>query len=241
MGVKNLSEEIVLNNQAGRSTPQKILVADDHIVNRKLLAGILKEEGYRLIEAEDGEEAVRLVLEEQPDLILLDIIMPKKDGYRVCSELQMDSRSVNIPIIFLSAKSDPEDKIKGLELGGADYVTKPFNRGEVVARVRSQLKIRELTKKLIRANQELLKKQELIEEDLRAAAGIQQSLLPSRPPDVDVVDVAWRFLPCQRIGGDIFNVIQLDEDHLAIYMLDVSGHGVPSAMVAVSVSHISRF
>jgi len=229
---------MILNNNISNSAPQKILIVDDHIVNRKLLAGILKEEGYELVEAEDGEEAVKLAFKELPDLILLDIIMPKKNGYEVCSELQSDSRSVNIPIIFLSAKTDTEAKIKGLELGGADYVTKPFSREEVVARVRAQLKIRNLTKRLILANQNLLKKQKLIDEDLRAAAGIQRSLLPLSPLNIDIVNVAWSFMPCQRIGGDIFNVIRLDKDHLAIYMLDVSGHGVPSALVAVSVSQM---
>lgn len=218
--------------------PQKILIVDDHIVNRKLLVGILKKEGYKLIEAGDGKEAIEFALRELPDLILLDIMMPKKDGYEVCSELKSDSRSANIPIIFLSAKSGTKDKIKGLELGGADYVTKPFDRGEVVARVRAQLKIRDLTKKLILANEELIAKQELIDEDIIAAAGIQRSLLPPSPPSVDIIDVDWRFLPCQKIGGDIFNLFRLDEDHWVIYMLDVSGHGVPSAMVAVSVSQM---
>jgi sigma-B regulation protein RsbU (phosphoserine phosphatase) len=95
-----------------------------------------------------------------------------------------------------------------------------------------------LTKRLILANKNLLKKQELLDEDLRAAAGIQRSLLPSSLLNIDIVNVAWSFMPCQRIGGDIFNVIRLDKDHLAIYMLDVSGHGVPSALVAVSVSQM---
>jgi sigma-B regulation protein RsbU (phosphoserine phosphatase) len=219
-------------------SPEKILIVDDNAVNRKLLIGILKKEGYELIEAVDGEEAIELALRELPDLILLDIMMPKKDGYEVCSELKSDSRCVNIPIIFLSAKTQTEDKIKGLELGGSDYVTKPFDRGEVFARVKAQLKIQNLTKRLILTNQELVRKQALIEEDLRAAAGIQQSLLPPGPPDLDLIDVAWRFLPCQRIGGDIFNMLRLDEDHWCLYMLDVSGHGVPSALVAVSVSQM---
>jgi len=91
---------------------------------------------------------------------------------------------------------------------------------------------------VIEANEELLKKQEALDEDLKAAAGIQRSLLPQEPPDADIVEVAWRFIPCKRIGGDIFNMVRLDETHWGIYMLDVSGHGVPSALVAVSVSQI---
>lgn len=215
---------------------EKILIVDDNLVNRKLLNKILKRHGYDLLEAEDGEEAVEIVSREMPDLILLDIMMPKKDGYEVCSELQSNSRFVNIPIIFISARTETADKIRGLESGGVDYVTKPFDGAEVLARVRVQLKIRDLTMKLISANKDLLEKQKRIDEDLEAAAGIQQSLLPSNLPDIESINIAWRFMPCQSVGGDIFNVIRLDEDHCAIYMVDVSGHGVPSAMVSVSVS-----
>ena len=218
--------------------PEKILVVDDQIVNRRLLIDILKKKGYELIEAEDGEEAIELTLREQPDLVLLDIVMPKKDGYEVCFELQQDSRSADIPVIFVSSKSGVSDKIKGIELGGVDYVTKPFDGGEVLARVNTQLKIRNLTKRLKQANNELLEKQRLIDEDLKAGAEIQRSLLSLSPPEVEDIDVVWRFMPCQKVGGDVFNVFQLDEDHWAIYMLDVSGHGIPSAMVAVSVSQM---
>jgi sigma-B regulation protein RsbU (phosphoserine phosphatase) len=218
--------------------PDKILIADDEIVNRKLLANILKKENCELIEAGDGDEAIELTLQELPDLILLDIMMPGKDGYEVCHELKRDSRSADIPIIFFSARGETEDKIKGLELGGVDYLTKPFDKREVLARVKAQLKIQNLTKALKRANNDLIRKQKRIDENLKAGAEIQRSLMAINPPDAKTIDVVWRFMPCQRIGGDIFNILRLDEDHWAIYMLDVSGHGITSSMVAVSVSQM---
>ena len=218
--------------------PDKILIADDEIVNRRLLANILKKENCELIEAGDGDEAIELALQELPDLILLDIMMPGKDGYEVCHELKRDSRSADIPIIFFSARGETEDKIKGLELGGVDYVTKPFDKREVLARVKVQLKIRNLTKALKRANNDLIRKQKRIDENLKAGAEIQRSLMAINPPDAKTIEVVWRFMPCQRIGGDIFNILRLDEDHWAIYMLDVSGHGITSSMVAVSVSQM---
>ena len=218
--------------------PDKILIADDEIVNRKLLANILKKENCELIEAGDGDEAIELALQELPDLVLLDIMMPGKDGYEVCHELKRDSRSADIPIIFFSARGETEDKIKGLELGGVDYVTKPFDKREVLARVKVQLKIRNLTKALKRANNDLIRKQKRIDENLKAGAEIQRSLMAINPPEAKTIEVVWRFMPCQRIGGDIFNILRLDEDHWAIYMLDVSGHGITSSMIAVSVSQM---
>ncbi len=214
---------------------EKILIVDDSTVNRLLLSSILRKAGYETVEARDGKEAVEQTFQCMPDLILLDVVMPEMDGYQVCSTLKGDDRTREIPIIFLSARTETEDKIRGLDLGGADYVTKPFDKGEVLARVRNQLKIRSLTQKLIQSNRELMEKQKKLDEDLRAAAGIQQSLLPQKVPSIEKVEIAWRFQPCDLIGGDIFNVCRLDEANTGIYLLDVSGHGVPSALVTVSV------
>ncbi len=217
---------------------EKILIVDDNAVNRKLLIMILEKKGYLLFEAQDGEVAVSMAREILPDLILLDVMMPLKDGYEVCRLLKADEQFAATPIIFLSAKTETQDKIKGLNLGGSDYMTKPFDQGEVIARVNSQLEIRRLNQHLVEANNALVEKQKLIDADLKAAGAIQQTLLPHVMPDVETLDIAWKFLPCQDIGGDIFNIFRLDESHIALYMLDVSGHGVPAAMVAVSVSQM---
>ena len=211
---------------------ETILVVDDDKTNRSLLSIILKNAGYRVIEAEDGQDAIEKSLSAAVDLVLLDIMMPNMDGYEACRRMKEDPRTQDIPVIFLSAKSETRDKIMGLESGGADYVTKPFDKGEVLARVRSQLRIRSLTR-------EVIEKQKHLDNDLKVAARIQQSLLPSREvPGKSNLKWAWRFKPCEEIGGDIFNILRLDEDHYAVYMLDVSGHGVPSALVTVSASQM---
>ena len=212
--------------------PEIILVVDDDKTDRTLLSIILKKAGYRVIEAEDGQDAIKKSLDTPVDLVLLDIMMPNMDGYEACKRMKEDSRTRDIPIIFLSAKTETRDKIMGLESGGADYVTKPFDKGEVLARVRSQLRIRNLTR-------EVIEKQKHLDDDLKVAAGIQQSLLPSREvPENSQLKWVWRFKPCQEIGGDIFNILRLDETHYAVYMLDVSGHGIASALVTVSASQM---
>ena len=211
---------------------ETVLVVDDDKTNRSLLSIILGKAGYRVIEAIDGKDALDKAFATPTDLVLLDIMMPRMDGYEVCKILKDDPRTEDIPVIFLSAKSETRDKITGLDSGGADYVTKPFDKGEVLARVRSQLRIRSLTR-------EVIEKQKHLDNDLKVAAGIQQSLLPSREvPGKSSLKWAWRFRPCDEIGGDIFNILRLDENHYAVYMLDVSGHGVPSALVTVSASQM---
>lgn len=213
-----------------------VLIVDDNEINRRLLRAMLRGEPCRLMVAGDGAEALALVREAPPDLILLDIMMPGMDGYQVCAELARDPRTAHVPVVFLSALSEVADKIKGLELGAVDYITKPFDAGEVRARVRNQLKIQRLSEALRRANRDLREQQALIDLDLRAAATIQRGLVPAAPPPLAAVELGWRFVPCERVGGDLFNVVEIGAHHLAAYVIDVSGHGVPAAMVTVSLS-----
>jgi len=213
-----------------------VLIVDDNEINRRLLRAMLRGEPCRLMVAGDGAEALALVRQAPPDLILLDIMMPGMDGYQVCTELARDPRTAHVPVVFLSALSEVADKIKGLELGAVDYITKPFDAGEVRARVRNQLKIQRLSEALRHANRDLREQQALIDLDLRAAATIQRSLVPAAPPPLAAVELAWRFVPCERVGGDLFNVVEIGPHHLAAYVIDVSGHGVPAAMVTVSLS-----
>jgi sigma-B regulation protein RsbU (phosphoserine phosphatase) len=214
----------------------RVLIVDDNEINRRLLGAMLRGEGCALLTASDGAEALALARRAPPHLILLDIMMPDMDGYQVCAELARDPRTAHVPVVFLSALSETADKIKGLDLGAVDYITKPFDAGEVRARVRGQLKIQRLSEALRHANHDLRRQQALIDEDLKAAAAIQRCLVPAAAPPLAAVDVAWRFVPCQRVGGDLFNVVAVGPHHLAAYVFDVSGHGVPAAMVSVSLS-----
>jgi phosphoserine phosphatase RsbU/P len=215
----------------------KILVVDDGL-ERKLISNILKKYGYEVVEANNGEQGLEIALSLTPDLILLDILMPKLDGYEVYTLLQKDFRTAEIPVIFLTGMTGAEDKVKGLEMGAVDYITKPFDSGEVLARVRTHIKVHTLTKELLHINKELIEKQNQLDDDLKAAALIQQSLLPRNIMRIENLDLAWLFNPCEHMGGDIFNILHLDEQHIAFYMIDVSGHGVPSALITVSITQM---
>ena len=126
------------------SSKKTILIVDDEKTIVDLLCHHLKKEGYNILEANDGETAVNMAFEQKPDLILLDIMLPKVDGLTVCKRIR---NAMNIPIIMISAKSEEIDKILGLELGADDYITKPFSVREVVARVKANLRKVELASK----------------------------------------------------------------------------------------------
>lgn len=121
-------------------TPRKILVVDDDLDTLKLVGTTLEKQGFAIIAAKDGTEALEKVAEHSPDLILLDIMMPKLDGYAVTQRLRSNPKTANIPIILFTAKGQVEDKVAGLEVGADEYLTKPTHPAELIARVRNLLK-----------------------------------------------------------------------------------------------------
>ena len=135
----------------------EILIVDDTVENIKLLTQLLSSEGYKVKGAASGNAALRICKKNQPDLILLDIMMPGMDGYEVCSELKSDPSTKDIPIIFLSALDNVQDKVRAFQVGGVDYIEKPFETMEVIARVKNHTQIVSLQRKLIARNKELKK------------------------------------------------------------------------------------
>jgi adenylate cyclase len=125
-------------------TPPRILIVDDTPANVEILKARLRANGYDIVTATDGEEALAVVRDAQPDLILLDVMMPKLDGFEVCRRLRADASLPFIPIVMVTAKTDPKDIVAGLEAGGDEYLTKPVDQAALVARVKSMLRIKNL-------------------------------------------------------------------------------------------------
>ncbi len=141
-----------------------ILLVDDNPRNLQVLGNMLKEHGYKLAVAESGPEALEFVEKKQPDLILLDIMMPDMDGFETCRSLKEREESREIPVIFITALTETSDKLKAFEVGGVDYITKPFHHEEVLARVNAHLTIRKLQENLQEQNRMLNHYAELLED-----------------------------------------------------------------------------
>jgi DNA-binding response OmpR family regulator len=154
-----------------------ILVVDDIKDNVHFLMDTLKTEGYSVRPALSGSAALTIIENETPDLILLDIMMPVMNGYEVCEKVRGNKKNRNVPIIFLSALDDVSDKLKGFQVGGIDYITKPFMAEEVLARVRAHLSIKRMQEELTEQNTRL---QEMNEELQRALKEVKmlQGILP---------------------------------------------------------------
>jgi phosphoserine phosphatase RsbU/P len=224
--------------KSGAGRPASILVVDDTAANLQVLTGMLKDRGYKVRPVPSGKLALLAALRDPPDLILLDINMPDMNGYEACERLKADDQLRGIPVIFISALTEPLDKVKAFGIGGVDYLTKPFQMEELHARVETHLKIRRLQIELEETNSQLAKANRRMSRDLKAAAKIQETFLPHEVPHVLGTDFAWIYRPCDELAGDGLNVVPLGDDKVGLYVFDVSGHGVASALLSVTLSRL---
>ena len=215
-----------------------ILIVDDTSANLQVLAGMLKDRGYKVRPVPSGKLALLAARRDPPDLILLDINMPEMNGYEVCEQLKADDQLRGIPVIFISALTEQLDKVKAFANGGVDYITKPFQMEELHARVETHLKLRQLQIELEETNLRLAKVNERMSRDLQAAAKIQETFLPRETPLVPGANFAWIYKPCDELAGDGLNIIPLGKGFVGLYILDVSGHGVAAALLSVTLSRL---
>lgn len=211
-----------------------IMLVDDIVRNLQLIADHLVSEGYEVSFATSGKQALDIVDDVMPDLILLDVMMPDMNGYEVCENIKNNSLTANIPVIFLTAKTDTEDILNGFKAGGVDYVTKPFRKDEILARIRTHLELK-FAQELLKDHAEKLNNANLhLERELQSAAEYVRSLIPNQV-DNDRYQIQWDFVPSEQLGGDSFGYHDIDDDKTAFYLLDVSGHGISSALFSVSI------
>src|SRR5262245_59012781 len=196
----------------------RVLIVDDVKANVDVLVGALRDE-YKLSVALNGESALRSAEKNPPDLVLLDIVMPGMDGYEVCRRLRAMPQTREIPVMFLSALEEVGSKALGFEVGGNDYLTKPFEIVEVKARVRSLLKAKAYSDAI----------REAIASELRIAREIQLGILPSdvasraRGTGLDIHAILE---PAKEVGGDLYEVLPLADGRILVVVGDVSGKGI---------------
>jgi serine phosphatase RsbU (regulator of sigma subunit) len=210
-------------------SPPLILIVDDNPTNVEILRARLAASRYAIITAPDGEAGLRMAREQLPDLILLDIMMPKMDGIAVCRHIKSDPALPFMPVILVTAKAESEDIVAGLEAGGDEYLTKPVDHRALVSRVRSMLRIKELHDKVIEQSAKL-------KLQLETATKIQSLFWP-KMPELGAGSHVWGYsVPAAYVGGDIYDVIVLPDGSVLAYVADVSDKGVPAALIMAALS-----
>jgi sigma-B regulation protein RsbU (phosphoserine phosphatase) len=227
----------------------KILVIDDDPVIRYALKRALDKQGYDVTVATNGKDGIIKSQMLRPALIICDWIMSQLDGLEVCRQIKADPELATTFFILLTAKGatpgEAEDRVRGLDAGADEFISKPIEMSELKARVRAGLRLHQLSQDLQTQkqtletlNQNLQTQKQILEAELAEAAIYVQSLLPTTL--VGAVKTEALFMPSKQLGGDCFDYYWIDDDNLVIYLLDVSGHGVGSALLSVSVLNVLR-
>jgi len=215
------------------SATESILLVDDNPTNLQVLFQTLEGVGCKLLIAKNGEMALSIAGKALPDLILLDIMMPDIDGYEVCRQLKTNRATSGIPVIFLSALGDTEDKVKGLQLGAVDYITKPFQPDEVIARVNTHLTIHRL-KRVVESQKDQL------EHELEVVSEVQRKLLPKQLPVIEGFKLGVHYETSRYAGGDYYDIIELPDNCWGFLIADAEGHSAPAAVLMAMTCALFR-
>jgi sigma-B regulation protein RsbU (phosphoserine phosphatase) len=215
------------------SATESILLVDDNPTNLQVLFQTLEGVGCKLLIAKNGEMALSIAGKALPDLILLDIMMPDIDGYEVCRQLKTNRATSGIPVIFLSALGDTEDKVKGLQLGAVDYITKPFQPDEVIARVNTHLTIHRL-KRVVESQKDQL------EHELEVVSEVQRKLLPKQLPVIEGFKLGVHYETSRYAGGDYYDIIELPDNCWGFFIADAEGHSAPAAVLMAMTCALFR-
>lgn len=211
-----------------------ILIVDDIPENLKLLGKILTGKNYHISIADSGKKALQVIEKKKPDLILLDIMMPDMNGFELCEKLKKTKKTKDIPIIFISALDDTKNKVKAFELGGVDYITKPFIKQVVLARIKTHLNMSKAQKKI-----DLLYSN--LNKNIKKAKRLHSQFLPNNLPKINSINISSYYKSADEIGGDFYQFIEL-KDKMFFYISDVVGHGLDGALLNIFTGvHINNF
>jgi sigma-B regulation protein RsbU (phosphoserine phosphatase) len=235
-----------LSAQHGKPVATILLVEDD-LVARTSMSVRLTRLGYRVLEAENGREGLEVSRRERPDLLIVDWMMPEMDGPTFCEAVRRDPLLKSSQILLMTGHDKPAQIAEGLVRGADDFLSKAASKQEIVARVLAGLRTSRLVRELETTGNELessllllQRKQAETEADLQTAAAFVQSLLPQQGSPVPGIALAWEYQPSLALGGDLFDVMVIDEDNLGLYILDASGHGVAAALRSASLMTFLR-
>lgn len=224
----NTKIDLITDINSDISSGARVMVVDDDIINLQLLINQLSKEGYSVTSFTGGEKALASIESgEMYDIILLDVMMPVMSGYEVCKKLREKFSPHELPIVMLTAKNTNQDIITGISLGANDYITKPFDREVLLTRVKSYISL----KKAVEEQTKFIS----VKQELEIAKKIQLAILPHTLPDLPGLTIDARYEPMTEIGGDFYDFLQLDNKHIGVLIADVTGHGVPAALISSMV------
>ncbi|SHJ85624.1 sigma-B regulation protein RsbU (phosphoserine phosphatase) [Shimia gijangensis] len=222
---------------------RRVLLVDDSRLQRRILSASLARDGYEVLEAETGDQALKICRESPPDLVLSDLIMPGMDGLEFCQAFRALPGDQYGYFILLTSKSEKEEMVRGLEGGADDFVSKPVNAHELRARISAGERILRMQRELTDKNRmisdtldELQRVYDSLDRDLIEAKKLQQSLVRERYLDFGTGAVSLELLSSGHVGGDLVGQYRVNDHCVGLFSIDVSGHGISSALMTARLA-----
>ena len=214
------------------------LVIDDELPIRRVLIALLTGLGFDVTTCGDAQEAWAWLDEHTPDLLITDWMLPGMTGPELVRDIRLSERFPGLYVILITGRADHDHHVEGLEAGADDFLAKPFSAGELRVRVRAGQRMLHLRQRLVDQNRVLESSNLAMSKELLAAGRLQRALLPSGAARVPGFETAWGLHPFGHASGDMFGVFPLDESHVGVSLVDVSGHGMAAAMLSFAVSRL---
>jgi sigma-B regulation protein RsbU (phosphoserine phosphatase) len=226
--------DLISYNEVGKNiTKPSILIVDDLSKNLQVLGGLLQNKGMAVEFAMDGTSALKWLEKRNFDLVLLDIMMPGMDGYELCALIKNNPAISEIPIIFITAKTDSESIIRGFEAGAVDYITKPFIQSELLIRLKTQLNIKRSKEQIDHYLKEIEERNKHISDSIEYAKYIQNAVMSISGSNLKYLPEHFvLYLPKDVLSGDFYWICKAGEK-LLIAIMDCTGHGVPGALMSI--------
>lgn len=231
----------IQNSLASPPEPQRFLVAEENKHVADILRSALAQHPNAQVDvAKEGDSAYDLLGKNKYDIAILNATLPLRDGLWLTRYIRQERKDTDMGILLLSAKGRVEDRVQGLGLGADDFLAKPFDLHELLARIETIARIRGLQMEVQRRGDLIQARNRQIETDLDIARRVQLAILPSSLPVNDKARFYARYIPREKVGGDFYDVFELDEGQYGVFIGDVSGHGVPSAFIMTMANMLLR-
>jgi len=216
----------------------KIVIVDDEVIIHQQLKIILKSLDAELIFFSDGSKALAYITEQDDiDMLITDWLMPTMDGPELISKVKTLDNQKYTYIMLLTNLRDKESLVTGISVGADDFLYKPIIKEEIVAKISAGMRVQRLKYELKEKNEDLTSALNHIKDDLKAAAKLSMTILPSSDLKLQSVELGALFKPCEYVGGDLYGFKKITRDSLAFFQIDVAGHGIPSALFSFSLGH----
>ncbi len=225
-----------MNSFSNPAFATKVLVADDNAVDRKVLSAIVRRAGYQVIDAVDGNDALEKYYAQAPDLVLLDALMPGKDGFAVAREIKAGSQDKFVPIIFLTSLTEASELARCVEAGGDDFLSKPYNRVILNAKLSALQRVRDMHQTLQRQRDEISKHHMQLVADQEAAKAVFDNVAHAR--HLDVSYIKHLLSPLALFNGDVLLAAQNPNNNVYVLLGDFTGHGLAAAIGALPLSDV---